>query len=212
MSEAEPDVTQILHRAAAGDAAASERLWDAMYAQVHRIAARQLRAERSDHTLSPTGLVHEAYLRLVDQREVEWADRAHFYRIAARMCRRVLVDHARRRGALRRGGDRERTSLDTRLAEQLADSGGLSPDEVVALDDALDELGRLSPRLAAVVEMRYFAGLTEEETATTLAVTPRTVRRDWIKARGFLHDAIFGEADPPSGDDADGPVGGNAGA
>lgn len=198
MSDAEPELTQILHRAAAGDAAASERLWAAMYAQVRGIAARQLRAERADHTLSPTGLVHEAYLRLVGQREVDWNDRAHFFRIAARMCRRVLVDHARRRSALRRGGDRTATALDTHLSERLQAEGEMPPEELVALDDALERLARLNPRLASVVELRYFAGLTEEEAATTLGVTPRTVRRDWVKARAFLYDAIFGEGDDPS--------------
>lgn len=192
MPERERDVTGILHRAAAGDAGAAERLWALTYDEVRRIAGRQLQAERGDHTLSPTGLVHEAYLRLVDQSDVEWGDRGHFFAIAARMCRRILVDHARRRGALRRGGDRARATLDTRLGERLHDGEGLPPDELIALDEALERLAGLSPRLASVVEMRYFAGLTEQEVADSLGLTTRTVRRDWVKARAFLFDALHG--------------------
>jgi RNA polymerase sigma factor (TIGR02999 family) len=199
MADSDRDVTGILHRAAAGDADAAERLWAATYAQLRSIAARQLGAERSDHTLSPTGLVHEAYLRLVAQDGVAWNDRAHFFRIAARMCRRILVDHARRRGALRRGGDQVPSPLDTQLAERIPDGGGDSPETLVALDEALDRLAEVSPRLESVVELRYFAGLTEDEIATALEVTPRTVRRDWVKARAFLYDAIFG-AGPASPD------------
>ena len=192
MPEPERDVTQILHRAAAGDAGAAERLWNLIYEEVHRIAARQLRAERADHTLSPTGLVHEAYLRLVDQHSVDWHDRGHFFAIAARMCRRVLVDHSRRRGAVRRGANPARTRLDTRLAERLHDGEAVSPEDLMALDEALEHLGSLNPRLASVVEMRYFAGLTEEEAAAALEVTPRTVRRDWVRAKAFLFDALYG--------------------
>lgn len=195
MPDDDRDVTQVLHSAAAGDSAAAERLWALTYDELRRIAQRQLRAERADHTLSPTALVHEAYLRLVDQTRVEWADRSHFFALAARMCRRVLVDHARRRGAVRRGGDQIRTTLDTELGQRVPDGDGLAPEDLIALDEALDHLARLSPRLASVVEMRYFAGLTEEEIASTLDVTTRTVRRDWVKARAFLFDALYG-SDP----------------
>jgi RNA polymerase sigma factor (TIGR02999 family) len=200
MPDPERDVTRILRRAAAGDAGAAERLWELTYDEVHGIAQRLLRSERRDHTLSPTGLVHEAYLRLVDQRSVAWGDRKHFFALAARMCRRVLVDHARRRAALRRGGDRERAPLDTHLAERLDGGDGLDPEELLALDEALDHLGRLNRRLAEVVEMRYFGGLTEEEIAAALEVTPRTVRRDWVKARAFLYDALYGEDEGGAGD------------
>jgi len=207
MADPERDVTRVLHRAAAGDAGAAERLWALTYDEVRRIASRQLQSERADHTLSPTGLAHEAYLRLVDQSRVEWSDRGHFFGIAAHMCRRVLVDHARRRSAIRRGGDRVRAPLDTHLAERLHDSSEPSPEDLVALDEALDQLGRLNPRLTAVVEMRYFAGLTEEETAASLDVTARTVRRDWVKAKAFLYDALGGGGDHrtdagPGSDDA----------
>lgn len=192
MSQQRPDVTRILHRAQSGDAEAADELWELTYEELRRIARRHLQRERADHTLSPTALVHEAHIRLVDQSRVEWKDRNHFFAIASRMCRRVLVDHARKRVAAKRGGEAMRITLDDGAA------AGAEPPaaDLLALDEALDRLGHLNERLGRVVEMRYFGGLTEEEIAEALDVTPRTVRRDWVKARGFLYDLLHGEGGP----------------
>lgn len=190
MSQQRPDVTRILHRAQSGDAEAADELWELTYEELRRIARRHLQRERGDHTLSPTALVHEAHIRLVDQSRVEWKDRNHFFAIASRMCRRVLVDHARKRVAAKRGGEAVRITLDDGAV-----GGGDAPaTDLLALDEALDRLGHLNERLGRVVEMRYFGGLTEEEIAEALDVTPRTVRRDWVKARGFLYDVLHGGA------------------
>jgi RNA polymerase sigma factor (TIGR02999 family) len=165
------------------------RLVPLVYGELRRVAHRQLAAERADHTLSTTAVVHEAYLRLVDQTRASWEDRAQFFAIAARIMRRVLVDYARRRRALRRGGARRPISL-----EDVADAGAVAaPDraeEVVALDEALERLALLDERLSRVVECRFFAGLTLEETAQALGVTRRTVARDWVKAKGWLYQEL----------------------
>jgi RNA polymerase sigma factor (TIGR02999 family) len=158
-----------------------ERLYALVYEELRRIAHRQLRGERPDHTLGTTGLVHETYLKLIDQTRVEWRDRAHFYRVASWAMRRILVDYARRYGALRRGGGLRRVPLDE-------ESALLEREEsLLALDEALERLAAVSKRLSQVVECRYFGGLTEAETAEALGVTTRTVQRDWAKARGWLH-------------------------
>ena len=189
MSQQRPDVTRILHRAQSGDQEAADELWQLTYDELRRIARRHLQRERADHTLSPTALVHEAHIRLVDQSRVEWKDRNHFFAIASRMCRRVLVDHARKRVAAKRGGEAVRITLDDGAV-----GGTEAPAaDLLALDEALDRLGHLNERLGQVVEMRYFGGLTEEEIAHALDVTPRTVRRDWVKARGFLYDVLRGD-------------------
>jgi RNA polymerase sigma factor (TIGR02999 family) len=148
-----------------------------------------MRRERPDHTLTTTALVHEAYLRLVDQTRVELADRAHFVGVAAIAMRRILVEHARRRNAERHGGERQRVSL-----SGIALAQDESADAVLELNDALERLAALDPRLVRVVECRYFLGLTEEETAAALGITARTVRRDWIKAKGWLAAALDGGA------------------
>lgn len=188
MSPQRPDVTRILHRAQSGDAEAADELWELTYEELRQIARRHLQRERPDHTLSPTALVHEAHIRLVDQSRVDWKDRNHFFAIASRMCRRVLVDHARKRVAAKRGGEAVRITLD----EGAAGGPEAPATDLLALDEALDRLGHLNERLGRVVEMRYFGGLTEEEIAEALDVTPRTVRRDWVKARGFLFDLLHG--------------------
>lgn len=144
------------------------------------MAHRQLRAERPGHTLGTTGLVHETYLKLADHTQLDLRDRAHFFAIAARAMRRVLVDYARRYRTVRRGGDLRRVSLSE---ETTATERG---DTLVALDEALERLAALNSRLSQVVECRYFGGLTQEETAEALGVTTRTVERDWAKARGWL--------------------------
>jgi RNA polymerase sigma factor (TIGR02999 family) len=192
MPERKDAVTQALIGAASGDDAAAADLWDLTYEELRAIAQRYLYRERSDHTLSATALVHEAYLRLVDQTRIEYKDRAHFFAVASKVCRRILVDYARRRSAEKRGGARVKVTLDDAAAAIDAQS-----EELLALNEALDRLSLLNERLGRVVEMRYFGGLSEEETAEILGVTPRTVRRDWVKARGYLYEELYGGSPPP---------------
>lgn len=182
--------TELVLRLSAGDAITVDELLPLVYGELRHLAERYMRRERPDHTLSPTALVHEAYLRLVDQSRVQWQDRSHFLGVAAIAMRRILVEHARRRQLVRRGGDRERVSL-----SEVSIAQDDSADLLIALNDALERLGAVSPRLVRVVECRYFLGLTEEETAAALEVTARTVRRDWIKAKGWLAEAL--EDQPP---------------
>ena len=152
-----------------------------VYEELRAMADRQMRAEDTGHTLSPTALVHEAYMRMVDQTRVQWQNRAHFFAIASQAMRRVLMDHARRHQAGRRGGGLRPLTLDE-VQIPLQERA----DVLVALDDALRRLEGLDPRMARVVELRFFGGLTEPETAEVLGVTERTVRRDWVKAKGWL--------------------------
>lgn len=175
------DITGLLLAWRAGDQSALHRLFPLVYAELRGIAHRQLRGERSGHTLGTTALVHEAYLRLVDQTRVQWADRAHFFGVAAGAMRRILIDQARRRGARKRGAAPRRMSLDEVPIpiEERAET-------LLALDEALTELTAVDERIGRVVECRFFGGLTEEETADALGVTARTVRRDWTKAKGWL--------------------------
>lgn len=185
-------ITDALGAVREGIPGALDRLIPLVYADLARIAHRQLGLERSGHTLSTTALVHEVYLRLVDQTRVQWADRAHFFAVAAHIMRRVLVDHARRHRAARRGGPHARAvSLE---ALERAGGGDLAAADragvLIALDDALDRLARLDPRQAQVVECRFFGGYTEAETAEALGVTPRTVGRDWVKAKGWLYQEL----------------------
>jgi RNA polymerase sigma factor (TIGR02999 family) len=174
-------ITDLLLEIRGGNADAMERLFQTVYGQLRRIASHQLRNERPGHTLGTTGLVHETYLKLADQTQVQWQDRAHFYRVAACAMRRILIDYARRYRAERRGGELQRVSLGE---EATAEERG---DTLLALDEALDRLASVNQRLSHVVECRYFGGLTEEETAEALGVTSRTVQRDWAKARGWLY-------------------------
>ncbi|HEX6070557.1 MAG TPA: sigma-70 family RNA polymerase sigma factor [Longimicrobiaceae bacterium] len=168
------------------DPGAVDRLLPVVYEELRRIAHRQLLSERSDHTLNTTGLVHEAYLRLAAPRGIEWSDRSHFFAVASRAMRRVLIDHARRYHASKRGGTRVRIPLDdANLAVEERAEG------LLALDEALERLARLDPRQSRVVECRFFGGMTEEETAAALGVTPRTVRRDWVKAKGWLYQELY---------------------
>ena len=164
-----------------------EGLFPALYDELREIARRQRRREADDHTLNTTAVVHEAYLRLAAQRCASWDDHAHFLAAAAGMMRRVLVDHARRRRAMKRDGVRVPLTLDG-----IAGAVDTRADALIALDDALTRLAAFDTRLARVVECRFFGGLTEPETATALGVTERTVRRDWVKARGWLHAALGG--------------------
>jgi RNA polymerase sigma-70 factor (ECF subfamily) len=189
-------ITELLLELGQGAERASDRLVPLVYEELRRIAGRQLRHEGVGHTLTPTGLVHEAYLRLVDQTRVQWVNRAQFFAVAARLMRRILLDHARRVGAVKRGGGWRRLELDQAeipIEERAA--------ELIALDDALTRLAALNPRLSQVVECRFFGGMTEEETAAALGVTDRTVRRDWVKAKGWLHQELgrAGETDSAPG-------------
>lgn len=182
------DITSILLEATAGDRAALDRLFPLVYEQLRAVAHSRLAAERPDHTLNTTALVHETYVKLVDQTRVRWRDRAHFFAVAARAMRRILLDHARRHAAGKRGGGRRRVSLDTAnltLRERA--------DTLIEVDAALERLTTLDPRLGEVVEYRFFGGLTEDEIAEALGVTSRTVRRDWAKARGLLYDWLVPE-------------------
>jgi RNA polymerase sigma-70 factor (ECF subfamily) len=180
--ELQHEVTGILRDWSGGDARAPERLMPFVYDELRRLARAFLNRERGGHTLQPTALVNEAYLRLVDQTRVDWQSRAHFYGIASRMMRRVLIDHARARVTDKRGGATLRLSLEDvqAPAEQRAAS-------LVALDEALARLAALDERKSRVVEMRFFGGMTDEEIAEALGVTTRTVLRDWKKARLWLY-------------------------
>ena len=189
-------VTQALAALREGDPGAMDRLVALVYEELARVARRQLRLEAAGHTLSTTALVHEAYLRLVDQTRAQWTDRAQFFAVAARCMRRVLVDHARRHRAMRRGGARgPAVPLDALGgADEASLAAALRADDLVAVDEALDRLAALDARQAHVVECRFFGGLTEEETAQALGVTARTVARDWVKARGWLYQELRGGA------------------
>ena len=179
------DITAQLQAWVAGEPTARETLFPLVYDELRRIAHRQLQREWDGHTLDTTALVHEAYLKLVDQTRAGFTDRAHFFAVAANAMRRILVDYARRYLADKRGGAPRRGTLtdDMLVAEERADT-------LLAINDALLELSRIDERLSKVVECRFFGGLTEEETAEVLGVTARTVRRDWTKAKGWLHRTL----------------------
>jgi RNA polymerase sigma factor (TIGR02999 family) len=179
------DTTQILVDLGHGDRAAAKRLMPLVYDELRGLARRYMELERPDHTLQPTALVHEAYLRLIDQSRVDWKGRSHFLAVAAEMIRRVLVDHARHHHAAKRGGTAGKVSL--------TDSVGASEDpdiDLMALDEVLEELGRLNERHGTVVELRFFGGLSVDETAHVLEVSPQTVRSDWRMARAWLRQRL----------------------
>lgn len=188
-----PAITEALRALADGAAGADELLAELVYDPLKAIAMRQLQSERVGHTLESNGLVHEAYITLINQPGANWRDRSHFFAIAARVMRRILVDHARKHRATRRGGDYQVVSLDDVQPGSIAAQE--RAEELIALDEALDRLEQLDPRLSKVVECRFFAGLTEAETAEVLGVTPRTVTRDWLKARGWLYQQLRPDAD-----------------
>ena len=181
---ARPSITDLLLQVRQGSPDAMDRLFPLVYGELRRIAHRQLQGERPGHTLGTTGLVHETYLKLVDQTRIQWRDRGHFFALAARAMRQILVDYARRYRAQRRGGGLRRVSLtDGTAVEEQAEL-------LLAVHEALDRLAVMNERLSQVVECRYFAGLTEEETAVALGVTARTVERDWVKAKGWLYQEL----------------------
>jgi RNA polymerase sigma factor (TIGR02999 family) len=179
--QAGQDVTTLLDEWSRGDRHALDRLLPLVYAELRRIAARQLRRERDGHTLQPTALVHEAYVRLVDQRSVDWQNRAHFYGVAAQVMRRVLVDHARRQAARKRGDGAQRVPL-----EDIVDTAQAREIPVLALDHALSRLERADSGLARIVELRAFGGLTIDEAAHVLNVSPSTAKREWRTAKAWL--------------------------
>jgi RNA polymerase sigma factor (TIGR02999 family) len=173
------------------DTIATDRLFEIAYNELRRLAAGLMRAERPEHTLQATALVHEAYCRLIDQSRVDWRNRAHFMSIAARAMREILVDYARRRAMKKRGGDWQRVALQDHL------HASTGPDiELVELDEALGRLSELDERMARVVEFRVFAGLTGEEIAHVLGVTRRTVQQDWRMAKMWLTREVLGKATP----------------
>ena len=175
-------VTGLLVRWSNGDEAALQQLMPLVYDECRRIAARQMRAERAEHTLSPTALVNELYLRLIDQRRTTWTNRAQFFGLAAQLMRRVLVDHARSRLAEKRDGGRVLVPLE--IADDVVAPTPLG--DVLAIDEALSRLGHIDADQQRIVELRFFAGLTVEETATILGRSPRTVKREWQLAKAWL--------------------------
>jgi RNA polymerase sigma factor (TIGR02999 family) len=176
------DVTSMLIAWSRGDTTVGDRLMEAVYGDLRRKAAGILRRESPGHTLQPTALVNEAYLRLVDQKRVAWQNRAHFLAVAARLMRRILIDYARRRRTAKRGGDATRVTL-----EEFVTPHTSSPLDLLVLDEALAELAALDARQGQIVELRAFGGLSVEETAEVLKISPATVKRDWSFAQAWLH-------------------------
>jgi len=186
-------VTRLLAQVRAGREGAVDEVLPLVYEELRAIATRYMRRERPNHTLQATALVHDAFLNLVDQTRVEWQDRAHFFAIASQAMRRILVDHARARAAARRGGGVRAVSLDETVV--LGSEPPLGPEDLLSLDAALSDLAVLDPRQARIIELRYFAGLTVEETAETAGISPATVKREWALARAWLHRRLMGN--PP---------------
>jgi len=178
-------VTELLVNWSEGDQEALNKLIPLVNDERHKLASRYLRRERPDHTLQTTALVHEAYLKLVDQRDANWRNRVQFFAVAAQLMRRILVDYARRHHASKRGGDFYKLSLDEALVSTEENDA-----ELLALDEALDRLAAIDSQQSRVVELRVFAGLTLEETAEALNISPRTVRREWSMAKAWLHRQI----------------------
>lgn len=182
---ASPDITQLLADLNADGAEATARIVPLVYNELRVLAERALRGERPDHTLGTTALVHEAYLRLIDQRRVRWQHRAHFYGVAAQLMRRILVDYARGRNAAKRGGAGRRVALEEEAVTAAEPAVDLS-----AIDEALTRLGQLDPQQGRIVELRFFGGLTIQETADVIGVSPATVKREWTVAKAWLRREI----------------------
>lgn len=189
MPERGRDITELLVAWSAGDREALDRLVDVAYPELHALARRAMRGERRDHTLQPTALVNELYLKLVDQDRADWRNRAQFFAVAARLIRRILVDHARRRARAKRGGGATRV---TAGIEDVAPVPARPEVDVLALEGALRGLRSLDPRQEQVVELRFFGGLTIREAASVLAVSPATVKRDWETAKAWLQREMGG--------------------
>jgi len=178
-----PDVTQLLAQWSSGDQAALEKLLPLVYGELRRLASAYLRRERSNHTLQSTALVHEAFMRMVHQQDVQWKNRAHFFAIAAQMIRRILVDYARSQHAEKRGAGAVKLALDEAMA--VPQSSGTDVD-LLGLNDALDKLAQMDERQSRIVELRFFAGLSIEETAEVMGLSPASIKREWQTARAWL--------------------------
>jgi RNA polymerase sigma factor (TIGR02999 family) len=184
---AEPSVTELLIDWGRGDRSALDRLMPLVYAELHQVARHQLRYEDREHTLQATALVHETYLRLVNQERAEWRNRAQFFAISAQLIRRILVDHARARLSAKRGGEAKRVLLDTTIV-----APGFDTVDILALDLALEGLAQLDAQQERIVELRFFTGLSIEETASALDISPATVNRDWVTAKAWLFRRLQG--------------------
>lgn len=184
---AQGDITKLLKAWGEGDQTALEKLTPIVYKELHRLAGRYMKGERPGHSLQTTALVNEAYMRLVDYKRMQWQNRAHFFAVSAQLVRRILVEHARRRN-LKRGGGIRHVSLD-----EVAVTGGSRSADLVALDDAMKALAQMDSRKERVVEMRFFGGLSVEETAEVLKVSPVTVMRDWSTAKAWLYRELGGK-------------------
>lgn len=182
------DITQLLAEWSDGNQSALDELYPLVYDELHRLARRYMSRERKGHTLQTTALINEAYVRLVHQRNVHWANRSHFFAISAQIMRRILIDHARRHAYAKRGGGAQQISLD----EAAVVSGQAS--ELLRLDEALQSLAEMDPRRSQVVELRYFGGLSNEEIAGVLKVSANTVTRDWNMARAWLYQQLAGSS------------------
>jgi RNA polymerase sigma-70 factor, ECF subfamily len=190
MTAANHEVTELLEALSSGNRDAMGQLIPLVYDQLHKLAAARFERERGNHTLQPTALVHEAYLRLVDQRRVRWQNRAHFIGVAAQLMRRILIDHARGRDAIKRGGEHDKVTISEEILESATPegtAGRTSEVDVIALDDALARLTAIDEQQGRIVELRFFGGLTVEETAQVLGISPATVKRDWRLAKVWLH-------------------------
>ena len=185
MTPSSSNVTQMLHDWSHGDREVLDKLVPVVFEELRRQAARYLKRERPGHTLQTTALIHEAYIRLIDQKNVHWQNRAHFYAISAKLMRRILVDHARSRQAAKRGG----SDIKLPLEEAMNASEGREVD-LVALDEALERLAAIDPQQSRVVELKFFSGMSVEETAEVLGVSTRTVKRDWNVAKAWLRRQI----------------------
>ncbi len=187
-------MTQILAAIEAGDRAGTDRLLPIVYRELRNMAQRQMAFERPGHSLQATALVHEAYLKLIGNEEIRWAGKSHFFAAAAESMRRILVDSARKRGSIKRGGTQKRLSLD--LSELVMEE---QSSHILALDEALNELERQDARMADIVKLRFFSGLTVEDTAQALDISPRTVKREWALARAWLFRSLSVNDDESNG-------------
>ena len=184
-SQDEPTLDSTLAASQTGDGEATDRLTSAVYEELKRLAGSFLRRERENHSLQATALVHEAYLKLIDQDSVDWKNRSHFLAIAAVVMRRILIDHANRKGRAKRGGGRKRLMIETIIPEAPE-----PPVDLIELDVALTSLAKIDPDMSRLVEMRFFGGMTEVEIADVLGVSTRTVRREWALARAWLRNEL----------------------
>ena len=182
------EITQLLAQWREGNQSALDELYPLVYDELHRLARRYMSRERKGHTLQTTALINEAYVRLVDQKNVPWANRSHFFAISAQIMRRILIDHARRHQYAKRGGGARQVSLDEAATVVMPDQSG----ELLRLDEALKSLAEMDPRRSQVVELRYFGGLNNEEIAGVLQISENTVTRDWNMARAWLYQQLTG--------------------